>query len=51
VPRDGAEDTVQCADAKNGVIRYSKAVMRGFFRLKDDVAALLMDHAVSPITA
>lgn len=31
------------------MIWYSEAVMPGFFGLKDDVATLLIDRAISPI--
>lgn len=51
MPRNGAQDTAYRADAKNIVVRDSEAVMPGFLGLEDDVAALLVDHAVSPIAA
>lgn len=33
------------------MVGYGEALMLGFFSLQNDVAALLIDYAVSPITA
>lgn len=48
VLRHGAQNTAQRADAKNRMIRDGNALVPRLFRFKDDMAALLMNHPVSP---
>ena len=51
VLRDSAENAVQGADTECDVVRYGVALMPGFFGLKNNVAALLMNDTISPIAA
>jgi hypothetical protein len=42
---------VQGTDTECDVVRYGEALMPGFFGLKNNVAALLMNDTISPIAA
>ena len=48
---DSAKDTTQCSKPKNRMVWNGETLMLRFLGLENDVAALLINHAVSPIAA
>jgi hypothetical protein len=48
---DGSEEARQGADAEGWVVRDTNALVTGLIRLKDEVAAGLMDQLVSVVFA